>query len=511
LTSTKKAEVVRMAPSNQEAEKGVLGAVLLDDSAFLRLTGLLQPRDFYCQAHRKIFSAFSSLAAQKIPIDLVTATSELRRAEALEQCGGAEYLASLTDGIAGAMNVEHYAQEIRETADRRGIIEISNELLTRSYENSASAVELLRDARHRFSELTNQSQRRPNSEQWKLWDAADMNSWPASPLEWHVENLIPKRGIGFVSAPPKTAKTLLTVDLALHLTNPAPQRRRFLDRFAVNPAKVLYIAREDPMRRIQERVFEIAKSYEMAIPPPNHLQFQIRDRIALTDPIYLEWLKDRIQEHQSEVVVLDVLNRMIPDLDESSAKDMAKMVSILEELNREMRVTIIVLDHTRKPQGDNRRRDSQEPNPFDLKGSIAKYGCADFMLCLARTPHPSRLIVYSESKDTDERPTFLLDVSPKDSGKPKFSWAGDVAKLATDMKALGDENQEKIFKAFQPGVWANAKDIATKLNLSRSTVNKHILALFDARRLERTGSGRNTAYKLLPTEGQELPWEKSVN
>ena len=95
---------------------------------------MLEARDFYNGVHRKIFNAFSALASETKPIDLTTLTMELRRTEALDQCGGPEYLATLTDGIPNELNVEHYAREIRETADKRRIIQFSNELITESYD-----------------------------------------------------------------------------------------------------------------------------------------------------------------------------------------------------------------------------------------------------------------------------------------------------------------------------------------------------------------------------------------
>jgi len=81
---------------------------------------------------------------------------------------------------------------------------------------------------------------------------------------WKVENIIPQGGIGFVSAPPKDRKSLLTEDLALHLAQPAGSRL-WLGKFACTPAKILYIAREDPARRIKERALEICQAGEAKI------------------------------------------------------------------------------------------------------------------------------------------------------------------------------------------------------------------------------------------------------
>jgi DNA-binding transcriptional ArsR family regulator len=332
-----------------------------------------------------------------------------------------------------------------------------------------------------------------------LYDAGEIHSWPQEPLVWLCEPLIPKGGIGFMSAPPKDRKSLLTLDLALHLTQ--TEARRWLGKFEVTPANVLYIAREDPLRRVQERALEICNSYQMPLPEPGRLQFLIRDRIHLTDEIHKQWLKETIRKGGFEVLVLDVINRMHPDLDEISAADMAKLVSILEELNRELGITILSDDHTRKPQGKNTGRDNQEPNPFDMKGSIAKYGCADFMICLARTPQDNRMHIYCENKDSDERPHFFVDVSPKGSSFPKFQYAGDVSRLAGDMKDVGAQNREKVFNALtEQGAWSAPKDISQRLSMSDSTVSKHLKTLFDAERIEKRGNSRNIQYRAFDRE-----------
>src|SRR5690606_1937980 len=131
-------------------------------------------------------------------------------------------------------------------------------------------------------------------------------------------------------------------------------------------------------------------------------------------------------------------------------------------LNRELNLTIECIDHTRKPMtGKGSGRDEQAPNPFDLKGSIAKYGAADYILCVSRTRDAGRLQLYAESKDTDERPHFLIDVSPKGSDNPKFRYAGDVEKLGKDMKATGNKNREKVLQAMTPR-WESSGQIAKR-------------------------------------------------
>jgi len=334
-----------------------------------------------------------------------------------------------------------------------------------------------------------------NPKDWKLWDLGDVDDWPAPPLEWIVEPLIPKGGIGFLSGAPKDGKSLLTIDLCIHLAHSLAEGKKWLGKFQCNKSKVLYIAREDPIRRIKERSIEIIDGYDLGVSPRDCVKFLIRERFDLMDDRHIAWVSEVVQEHCFDILILDVLNRMIPGLDELSAKDMASMVSVLERLNRELGLTVLNLDHTRKPTGPQSGRNKQAPNPFDLKGSIAKYGAADFMLCLSRTKQDGRLQLYCENKDSDERPHFLIDVSPKGSDKPKFSFVGDVKTLASDMKAKGEENLKKVFGALGTD-WNLTTEIARRVGLVDSTTRKHLNTLLDQGKAECKGETKGKTWRM---------------
>jgi replicative DNA helicase len=130
-------------PHNLEAERAVLGAILLEDTALLTVFETLKSQDFYLNSHRKVFEKMIHLMNASRPIDLVTLKDELQRANELESVGGAAYLASLTDGLPRAMNIEHYAQIVKEKSTLRRIIQISNEVMTRSYQDEEPAEEIL--------------------------------------------------------------------------------------------------------------------------------------------------------------------------------------------------------------------------------------------------------------------------------------------------------------------------------------------------------------------------------
>jgi replicative DNA helicase len=130
-------------PNNLEAERSILGAILLDDSAFLSVFESLKPGDFYLDSHRKVFEKMLHLMSNSRPIDLVTLKEELQRTEELESVGGAAYLAGLTDGLPRALNIEHYARIVKEKSTLRRLIQISNEIMARSYQDQEPAEEIL--------------------------------------------------------------------------------------------------------------------------------------------------------------------------------------------------------------------------------------------------------------------------------------------------------------------------------------------------------------------------------
>ena len=136
----------RTLPHNHEAERTVLGAVLVDNQAFNSAAELLTKEDFYRDAHRRIFDAMAALAERSQPIDLVTLKDELVRESALEAVGGAAYLAALVDGVPRITSVEHWSRIIKEKAVLRNLIHAGNRIVQSCFEGEDEAAALLDQA-----------------------------------------------------------------------------------------------------------------------------------------------------------------------------------------------------------------------------------------------------------------------------------------------------------------------------------------------------------------------------
>ena len=124
----------RTLPHNLEAERSVLGAILVHNDAFNLAAQVIDSGDFYRDAHRRIFDKMVQLNERNQAIDFVTLKEELSRAGEIDEVGGPAYVASLADGVPRATNVEYYARIVKEKATLRNLIFAANKILTNAYE-----------------------------------------------------------------------------------------------------------------------------------------------------------------------------------------------------------------------------------------------------------------------------------------------------------------------------------------------------------------------------------------
>ena len=123
----------RTLPHNLDAERSVLGAILVDNNAFNTAAESIDSGDFYRDAHRRIFDCMVTLNERHEAIDFITLKEALGKSGSLDDIGGPAYLASLADGVPRATNVEHYAKIVKEKATLRNLIFAANKILGDAY------------------------------------------------------------------------------------------------------------------------------------------------------------------------------------------------------------------------------------------------------------------------------------------------------------------------------------------------------------------------------------------
>jgi len=146
----------RTPPHSVEAERTVLGGILVQNSNLNVVLSTIAPEDLYLEAHRKILERIISLIDKGLPVELLSLTEDAQRAGILEEVGGAVYLASLLDGVPRNLNVEYYARIIKEKALLRRLIVSSTRIIQESYDQKEDADELLNAAQTAIIEVADQ-------------------------------------------------------------------------------------------------------------------------------------------------------------------------------------------------------------------------------------------------------------------------------------------------------------------------------------------------------------------
>ncbi|MBD3866508.1 MAG: replicative DNA helicase [Acidobacteria bacterium] len=141
-------------PHSEEAERSVLGSVLVDNNQINKAQEILSWEAFYSARHRKIFQAIERLSQNGTPMDLVTLRDELDRAGDLESCGGPAYISDLLDGFSRSMNVEHYAKIVKEKATLRELIQVSQWVGQSALDGEGTTDEILDEAEKKIFQVS---------------------------------------------------------------------------------------------------------------------------------------------------------------------------------------------------------------------------------------------------------------------------------------------------------------------------------------------------------------------
>lgn len=151
---------LRVPPHNEDAERSVLGAILLDNPVLDELSGQLQPENFYRETHRHIFRAMLTLHQRSEPIDVLTLADYLGAEDNLEAAGGPAYLTRLSGEVPSAANVAHYAAIVRRKSALRQFITTADTLIGECYEDVNDVETFMDDAEQRLFAITQAGQKR---------------------------------------------------------------------------------------------------------------------------------------------------------------------------------------------------------------------------------------------------------------------------------------------------------------------------------------------------------------
>jgi len=200
----------QVPPSNEHAERAVLGAILNSVKAYNQVCVRLTADDFYHPAHQIIWTAMSKIG-DRGPIDPLILSAELERREILQKTGGLLYLESLADSsVAGCHLVMHHAQIIMEHATRRRLIQLCYEHTEKAMAATSPVDEMLQSARSSLDDIA----------QMRIGDAPTVTATDivSTEVRWLWPGRIPLSMITVLDGDPGLGKSMVTIDLAARLS-----------------------------------------------------------------------------------------------------------------------------------------------------------------------------------------------------------------------------------------------------------------------------------------------------
>ncbi len=477
-------EVPSPAPHSLEAERAVLGAILLEPGILPRAIEAVTAGEFYKDAHGTIYGAMLRLSERSEPADLLAVTEELKRVGELEEVGGPAALATLVEEATVATQFASYLRILIDYAQKRTIARVC-EAARDAALNSGRPETILETLRAQLPQPTAARV----GEAWPLHDGAEPWEFPAivDLIEW----LMPATGIVWWGGLPKRYKSLFALYISLAI---ACRRSAVAKKFLVRAfPKILYVSREDGGPRLQDRRDDILSAWTER-PEPGAIVFVIRPRLDLLDPEHVAWLRETCLKLGTTMLVLDTWTALSPSADPLGTKDQAQLAAVVVRLAEDINGLVVVVDHSRK-----NRPDGLPLSSADIFGPPQKWAAAEHIVMLDVTSDGRRLEVFVEGKDLETR-RFFLTVSPRGSGGEKFVYAGTVDELADAQRAIGDQNRQAVLDTLlaNPSGLSTGEIVealkAAGATLGQDAVTRHCKALVAVGRALAAGQGRATRY-----------------
>ncbi|MFZ2970645.1 MAG: replicative DNA helicase, partial [Minisyncoccia bacterium] len=143
-------ETNKLPPQNVEAEQSVLGSLMIDKNAIIKIADLIQPDDFYKNSHGKIYNAMLYLYEHHEPIDILSLSNRLKETEELEEVGGHSYLASLANTVPTAANIVHYTKIVEKKSVLRKLIDNASQIIGNAYDETEEVDKILDNAEQKI-------------------------------------------------------------------------------------------------------------------------------------------------------------------------------------------------------------------------------------------------------------------------------------------------------------------------------------------------------------------------
>lgn len=442
---------LKLPPQDIEAEKSVLGSLMLDKNAIVNVADFLLPSDFYESKHQKIYSAILELWSKGEPVDILTVSHNLKTKKELSSVGGIEYLTELADSVPTSAHVEHYANIVKEQRVRRDLIAAASEISERAF-NDKNFEELLEAVEQKIFGISQKS--RPQKftllkeelpaayERLAKLHSGEKNILRGVPtfftdLDKLLSGFQPSDLI-IIGARPSYGKTAFALDIArqaavkgkksVGIFSIEMSEEQIIDRIIAGQAQIpLWRLRTGKLdsdmefAQVREALDELsnAKIFIDDTPSPTILQMRSMAR--------------RLQiEHGIDMLIVDYLQLIQPRTNNDSMVQQVTEVSRgLKALARELNVPVVAVSQLSR---DVDKREVKIPRLSDLRESGSLEQDADVVLFIYRQDKPSSPL------DEDKEDNIVEIIVAKHRNGPTGS-----IKLYFDKEKVSFKNLETSF------------------------------------------------------------------
>ena len=430
-------------PARPDAERSLLGSLLIEGGLLTRVMEFLVPEDFASEAHRLIYESCLGLADRHEGRDLVTVQSELEKTGRLERAGGAAYLAGLVDRVPDIENIETYARVVREASIRRAVI-LQSRRAIRDAVQAADAEEVLESAQRELVEIAKGSIRggfvklsriaeRNEEEIQKIHGRGSMLT--GLPTGFTRLNALTqgfqKSDFIVVAARPGMGKTAFALNIAAHLTIHAPERyivgffslemsaEQLGFRIQCSEARVnLQRLREGRLNK------EEKKALFFTTQQMREAQLYVDDMPAIT---LLEMRARALQlkqRHGLHALFVDYLQIMgTRGKVENRTQEVSAFSRGMKALAKELEVPVIALSQLSRRT--EQRGSEKEPQLSDLRESGAIEQDADVVIFLSRPEY--------YDPDTDQKNICNVNIAKQRNGPTdrfNLGWSGEYTRFS---------------------------------------------------------------------------------
>ncbi|HEV8601289.1 MAG TPA: replicative DNA helicase [Patescibacteria group bacterium] len=454
----------RLPPQNAEAEQSVLGSLLLDRDAVIKIADTLSSDDFYDDRHRIIYLAIIKLYDERSSIDILTVSNKLDEGSSLEKIGGISYLTTLVNAVPSAAHIVHYANIVRRKGTLRRLISQATEIVSLGYQEDTDLETLLDQAEQKLFSVSQKYLKQNfvsiNEILHETFDRLDELHREKGKLRGLATGFtdmdnrlggLQKSDLIILAARPSMGKTSLALDVIRHA---AIAQKRAVGIFSLEMSKDQLVdrllaaeAEVDLWKMRTGRLNDVGPDNDFerighALGRLSEAPIYIDDSGSL-NIMELRTKARRLQaEHNLELIVVDYLQLMEGRSQENRVQEVSEISRSLKALARELNVPVLALSQLSRAV--EQRGGDKKPQLSDLRESGSIEQDADVVMFIyrdemytgkdSRKPHIAEILIRKHRNGpTGEIELFF------DAEKTSFK---NLAKAATVEEVMIDQIME---------------------------------------------------------------------